>query len=92
MPPTLTYPGVYIAEAASGVHAITGVATSIGALDRMASCSPRRPALSTALMDRRFGCSQLAASAAMRGSSCSVPGWSNPTRWDQPRPRCRSRG
>jgi hypothetical protein len=31
MPPTLTYPGVYVVEAPSGVHAITGVATSIGA-------------------------------------------------------------
>ena len=29
MPPTLTYPGVYIYEAPSGVHTITGVATSI---------------------------------------------------------------
>ena len=31
MAPALTYPGVYIVEAPSGVHAITGVATSIGA-------------------------------------------------------------
>jgi uncharacterized protein len=31
MPPTLTYPGVYIEELSSGVHTITGVATSIGA-------------------------------------------------------------
>lgn len=31
MPPTLTYPGVYIVEAPSGVHTITGVATSVGA-------------------------------------------------------------
>ena len=31
MPPTLTYPGVYIEELPSGVHTITGVATSITA-------------------------------------------------------------
>ena len=31
MPPTLTYPGVYIEELPSGVHPITGVATSITA-------------------------------------------------------------
>jgi uncharacterized protein len=31
MPPTLTYPGVYIEELPSAVHTITGVATSIAA-------------------------------------------------------------
>src|SRR5207247_10099141 len=31
MPATLTYPGVYIEEIPSGVHTITGVATSIAA-------------------------------------------------------------
>ena len=31
MPATLTYPGVYIEEISSGVHTITGVATSIAA-------------------------------------------------------------
>src|SRR5262249_8464239 len=31
MPPTLTYPGVYVEELPSGVHTITGVATSIAA-------------------------------------------------------------
>src|SRR5579859_1019866 len=31
MPSTLTYPGVYIEEISSGVHTITGVATSIAA-------------------------------------------------------------
>jgi len=31
MPATLTYPGVYIEELSSGVHSITGVATSIAA-------------------------------------------------------------
>lgn len=37
MPPTLTYPGVYIVEAPSGVHTITGVATSIAAFFGQAS-------------------------------------------------------
>src|SRR5260370_6130228 len=40
MPPTLTYPGVYIVEAPSGVHTITGVATSIGAFFGQASMGP----------------------------------------------------
>jgi phage tail sheath protein FI len=40
MPATLTYPGVYIQEASSGVHAITGVATSIGAFLGQASMGP----------------------------------------------------
>src|ERR1035437_1386226 len=31
MPVTLTYPGVYVEEIPSGVHTITGVATSIAA-------------------------------------------------------------
>src|SRR5580692_8300357 len=31
MPPSLTYPGVYIEELPSAVHTITGVATSIAA-------------------------------------------------------------
>jgi phage tail sheath protein FI len=31
MPPTLSYPGVYIQELPSAVHTITGVATSIAA-------------------------------------------------------------
>lgn len=31
MPPALTYPGVYIEELSSGVHTITGVATSVAA-------------------------------------------------------------
>jgi phage tail sheath protein FI len=37
MPATLTYPGVYIQEAPSSVHSITGVATSIGAFFGQAS-------------------------------------------------------
>src|SRR5271157_4715068 len=40
MPPTLTYPGVYIAEAPSSVHTITGVATSIGAFFGQAAQGP----------------------------------------------------
>ena len=40
MPPTLTYPGVYIAEAPSSVHTITGVATSIGAFFGQAAMGP----------------------------------------------------
>jgi uncharacterized protein len=40
MPPTLTYPGVYIEEISSGVHTITGVATSIAAF---VGWSPKGP-------------------------------------------------
>jgi phage tail sheath protein FI len=40
MPPTLTYPGVYVVEAPSGVHTITGVATSIAAFFGQASKGP----------------------------------------------------
>jgi hypothetical protein len=40
VPQTLTYPGVYLAEAASSVHAITGVATSIGAFFGQAAMGP----------------------------------------------------
>jgi phage tail sheath protein FI len=40
MPATLTYPGVYIEEIPSGVHTITGVATSIGAF---AGWAPQGP-------------------------------------------------
>jgi hypothetical protein len=40
MPPTLTYPGVYIVEVPSSVHTITGVATSIGAFFGQASQGP----------------------------------------------------
>jgi len=40
MPPTLTYPGVYIVEAPSGVHTITGVATSIAAFFGQAAMGP----------------------------------------------------
>ncbi len=40
MPPTLTYPGVYIVEVPSGVQTITGVATSIAAFFGQASQGP----------------------------------------------------
>ncbi len=40
MPPTLTYPGVYIEEIPSGVHTITGVATSITAFVGRAQWGP----------------------------------------------------
>ena len=40
MPPTLTYPGVYIVEVPSSVHTITGVATSIAAFFGQASQGP----------------------------------------------------
>jgi len=40
MPPTFTYPGVYIEEIPSGVHTITGVATSIAAFVGWAAQGP----------------------------------------------------
>lgn len=40
MPPTLTYPGVYLVEVPSSIHTITGVATSIGAFFGQASQGP----------------------------------------------------
>lgn len=40
MPPSLTYPGVYIVEVPSGVQTITGVATSIAAFFGQASQGP----------------------------------------------------
>src|SRR5437867_4553459 len=40
MPATLTYPGVYIEEIPSGVHTITGVATSITAFIGKALSGP----------------------------------------------------
>ena len=40
MPATLTYPGVYIEEISSGVHVITGVATSITAFIGRAKRGP----------------------------------------------------
>src|SRR5579862_1551477 len=40
MPPSLTYPGVYIEEISSGVHTITGVATSIAAFVGWANQGP----------------------------------------------------
>ncbi|HWY03796.1 MAG TPA: phage tail sheath C-terminal domain-containing protein [Candidatus Acidoferrum sp.] len=58
MPPTLTYPGVYIEELPSGVHTITGVATSIAAF---AGWAPRGSATEAVLVEswsdfaRQFG-------------------------------------
>lgn len=45
MPPTLTYPGVYIEELSSGVHTITGVATSIAAFIGWANQGPTNEAV-----------------------------------------------
>src|SRR5207248_729427 len=58
MPATLTYPGVYIEELKSGVHTITGVATSITAFIGRAERGPvNRPITITSLGDfvRNFG-------------------------------------
>ena len=44
MPPTFTYPGVYIEEIPSGVHTITGVATSIAAFVGWAAQGPTNEA------------------------------------------------
>ena len=45
MPATLTYPGVYIQEIPSGVHAITGVATSVTAFVGRAASGPDSQAI-----------------------------------------------
>lgn len=42
---TVTYPGVYIQELPSGVHTITGVATSIAAIVGWANQGPTTPQL-----------------------------------------------
>ena len=58
MPPTLTYPGVYVEEIPSGVHPITGVATSITAFVGRALRGPVDKAVTiTSLSDfeRIFG-------------------------------------
>ena len=58
MPPTLTYPGVYIEELPSGVHTITGVATSIAAFAGWApQGSVTKPVLVESFADfvRQFG-------------------------------------
>ena len=58
MPATLTYPGVYIEEIPSGVHTITGVATSIAAFIGWAPQGPTDRAvrvLSWADYQRQFG-------------------------------------
>lgn len=58
MPVSLSYPGVYVEEVPSGVHAITGVATSIAAFVGRAARGPvDEPVLvnSQAEYDRIFG-------------------------------------
>src|SRR5689334_13666478 len=45
MPVTVNYPGVYIQELPSGVHTITGVATSIAAFVGWANQGPTTPQL-----------------------------------------------
>jgi phage tail sheath protein FI len=58
MPVTPTYPGVYIEEVPSGVHTITGVATSIGAFIDAFTRGPIDTAvqvLSMADFERQFG-------------------------------------
>jgi phage tail sheath protein FI len=58
MPPTLTYPGVYIEEVSSGVHTITGVATSITAFVGFALRGPANTPTrvqSFPEFERRFG-------------------------------------
>ena len=58
MPVTVSYPGVYIEEVSSGVHTITGVATSIAAFFGRASKGPLNQAvriLSPSDYTRAFG-------------------------------------
>src|SRR5438270_6127256 len=58
MPATLSYPGVYIEEISSGVHTITGVATSITAFVGRAARGPMNEAVtinSFGDLERRFG-------------------------------------
>jgi phage tail sheath protein FI len=58
MPATLTYPGVYIEEIPSGVHTITGVATSIASFVGWASQGPVDKAVlveSWSDFERQFG-------------------------------------
>ena len=67
MPPTLSFPGVYIQEIPSGVHTITGVATSITAFIGRAWKGPLDEAVtitSYADYERQFG-------GLWRGSSLS---------------------
>ncbi|MFL6858386.1 MAG: phage tail sheath family protein [Allosphingosinicella sp.] len=58
MPAALSYPGVYIEEVSSGVHAITGVATSIAAFIGRTRWGPdNEPVVINSFADfeRRFG-------------------------------------
>ena len=83
MPPTLTYPGVYIAEASSGVHTITGVSTSTAAFFGRAAMGPINTpieCLSYSDYTRNFGAPVSGASLAQSvqqffnngGSDCFV--------------------
>lgn len=83
MPATLSYPGVYIEEASSGVHTITGVATSIAAFFGRTRIGPINKAvrcLSYADFVRNFGSSPAGSELAMSvkqfydngGSDCYV--------------------
>jgi phage tail sheath protein FI len=69
MPVTLTFPGVYIEELGSGVHTITGVATSITAFIGRAERGPvSRPVTITSLGDfvRNFGSPNSALGSAVQ--------------------------
>jgi hypothetical protein len=57
MPATVSYPGVYIQELPSGVHTITGVATSIAAFAGWTNQGPTTPQLVLSWADyaRTFG-------------------------------------
>src|SRR5947207_6740021 len=55
MPATLTYPGVYIEEIPSGVHTITGVATSITAFIGRAKRGPVDSDEESPIMINSFG-------------------------------------
>ena len=58
MPSALTYPGVYVEEIPSGVHPITGVATSVAAFVGLAERGPindPQPLTSMADYSRQFG-------------------------------------
>jgi phage tail sheath protein FI len=76
MPPTLTFRGVYVEEIPSGVHPITGVATSITAFVGFAERGPvNEPTLVLGFSDfvRVFGgCGSRARLATPSSSSSST--------------------
>ena len=67
MPPTFTYPGVYIEEIPSAVHTITGVATSIAAFVGWAPEGPTKKRRSS-----RAGRTSKASLAVWTHAACSV--------------------